>query len=270
MRTKNEDFLIQGKRGGVKTMDPFIISGLVSTLGMILVGLLFIICWKRKTKVSYSPFLFGVLLWIISVALKAVWAIATNTQILNFLSSVLGTSSGNLMFWIYLGLLTGIFECGIVYLWVRYSKLREYNFNQATSFGIGFGAGEAIILGIIALISVLIAIFMPNVLPADALSTLNSQSLLTITIQTVAPLVERFCAVLVHAFAAVLIFASIKNKMPSFFWLAFVYKSSIDAIAAWGQLSFITSVYHLWTIEFIVIIYGIVGFYGIKWIKNRY
>lgn len=50
-----------------------------------------------------------------------------------------------------------------------------------------------------------------------------------------------------------------------------MYKTLIDAIAAWGQLSFnINTVSHVWILELIVVIYGIIGFYGIKWIKNRY
>jgi len=42
----------------------FIASG----LGMIVVGFSFIIYWKIKTKINYSPFLLGALVWIICVA----------------------------------------------------------------------------------------------------------------------------------------------------------------------------------------------------------
>jgi len=84
-------------------------------------------------------------------------------------------------------------------------------------------------------------------------------------------LIERFFTILIHIFSSILIFCSIKNKILSLFWLSFVYKTVIDAIAAWGQLSFnINILSHLWIIELIVIIYGIIGFYGIRWIKNRY
>lgn len=249
-------------------MDLILISGLISSLGAILVGLLFIIYWKRRTKVSYSPFLFAVLLFIISVGLKSVWTTLTDAQIHNFLSSVLGTSLGNLTDWIYLGLLTGIFEVGIVYIWVRYSRLKDYNFNQATSFGIGYGAAEAIILGTISLIAALTipqAILMPNILSVD------SPSLIAIVTDTIIPIIDRFLAVFIHAFAAVLIFASIKNKIPGLFCLAFIYKSSIDVIAnALVGLSLTTSLYYTWIFEVVILIYAIAGFYGIKWIKNQY
>ena len=241
----------------------FITSG----LGMIIIGFLFIIYWKTKTKVKYVPFLLGALVWIVSVALKFAWAIPINKRLLNSLLSVLGSNLGNLMFWIYVGLLTGIFECGITYLFIRYSKLRRYDYNQAVSFGIGFGSIEAILLGVVSLCSVIVAILKPNLLPPNVLSSMKSQNLLVIP----APIIERLFIIPIHIFSSILIFYSIKNKMLFLFWLSFVYKTVIDAIAAWGQLSFnISTVSHLWILELIVIIYGIIGFYGIKWIKNRY
>jgi len=241
----------------------FIASG----LGMIVVGFFFIIYWKMKTKINYSPFLLGALVWIICIALKFAWAIPINKRLLNLLLSVLGTSFGSLIFWIYVGLLTGIFECGITYLFVRYSKMRKYGYNQAVSFGIGFGSVEAILLGVVSLYSVIVAILRPDLLPPEVLSAMRPQNLLVIP----APIIERLFTILIHIFSSVLIFYSIKNKIFLFFWLSFVYKTVIDAIAAWGKLSFnINILSHLWIIELIVIIYGIIGFYGIRWIKNRY
>jgi len=241
----------------------FIASG----LGMIIVGFLFIIYWKMKTKGNYLPFLLGALVWIVSVALKFAWAIPINKRLLNLLLSVLGTSFGNLIFWIYVGLLTGIFECGITYFFIRYSKMRKYDYNQAVSFGIGFGSVEAILLGIVSLYSVTVAILRPNLLPPEVLSAMRPQNLLVIP----APIIERFFTILIHIFSSILIFCSIRNKILSLFWLSFVYKTVIDAIAAWAQLSFnINILSHLWIIELIVIIYGIIAFYGIRWIKNRY
>ena len=240
---------------------------MASGLGMITVGVFFIVYWKKRTKVGYLPFLLGALVWMVSVGLKFAWAIPINKRLLNLLVSALGPSSGNLMFWIYVGLLTGIFECGITYLFVRYSKVRKYEYNQAISFGVGFGSVEAILLGVVSLYSVTLALLRPDLLPPEVLSAMRSQNLLVIP----APIVERFFTVLIHIFSSILIFCSIKNKIFSLFWLSFVYKTVIDAIAAWAQLSFNVNVLsHLWTVELIVVIYGIIGFYGIKWIKNRY
>jgi len=240
---------------------------MASGLGMIIVGFLFIIYWKIKTKVNYLPFLLGALVWIVSVALKFAWAMPINKRLLNLLLSVLDTRFGNLIFWIYVGLLTGIFECGITYLLVRYSKMRKYDYNQAVSFGIGFGSVEAMLLGVVSLYSVTVALLRPDLLPPEVSSAMRSQNLLVIP----APIIERFFTILIHIFSSILIFCSIKNKILSLFWLSFVYKTVIDAIAAWGQLSFnINILSHLWIIELIVIIYGIIGFYGIRWIKNRY
>ncbi|MCD6472702.1 YhfC family intramembrane metalloprotease [Candidatus Aerophobetes bacterium] len=247
----------------MKLSPLFIASG----LGMIIVGFLFIIYWRTKTKVNYLPFLSGALVWIVSVALKFAWAIPINKRLLNLLLSVLGNSFGNLIFWIYVGLLTGIFECGITYLFIKYSKMRKYNYNQAVSFGIGFGSVEAILLGVVSLYSVLVAILRPDLLPGNVLQAMRPQNLLVIP----APIVERLFTIVMHTFSSVLIFCSIKNKVFSLFWLSFVYKTVIDAIAAWGNLSFnINILSHLWIIELIVIIYGVTGFYGIKRIKSRY
>ncbi len=88
---------------------------------MLFVGLGFLVyAWRRKLGMGYAAF--GGLAWIISVALKFAWAITMNGAIYNILTSRLPASIGAPVFYVYVGLLTGVFEVALV--WVVLRRIR--------------------------------------------------------------------------------------------------------------------------------------------------
>ncbi len=144
-------------------MNPlFLLSG----IGMIIVALASVIYWKKKSKIAFKFFLLGAIAWIIAVALKAAWAVSLNEPILNFLESELPAILLGPLSWSYIGLLTGIFECGIVLGFVYLLKgLKKANWKESVGFGIGFGALEAFLLGITSFVVTLLGILVPEQLP---------------------------------------------------------------------------------------------------------
>jgi uncharacterized membrane protein YhfC len=76
--------------------------------------------------------------------------------------------------------------------------------------------------------------------------------------------------VLVHILANVLIFYAVARRKPKWFWLAFVYKTGIDAVAAFAQLWGLETLAKIWAIEAVVALWGLVGWLGIRWVQQRY
>jgi uncharacterized membrane protein YhfC len=93
---------------------------------------------------------------------------------------------------------------------------------------------------------------------------------------SLAPVVERFFTIWVHILSNVLIFYAIAKKQPRWFWLAFVYKTLIDAVAAGAQLSGMLNhtgtayIINIWLIEAVVVIWGLAGVWGTRWVERRY
>jgi hypothetical protein len=55
------------------------------------------------------------------------------------------------------------------------------------------------------------------------------------------------------------------------FWLSFIYKSGVDAVAGYAQLNGNpTSLGFIWAIEALVAALGILGWVGTRWIGKRY
>ena len=142
------------------------------------------------------------------------------------------------------------------------------SWERALAFGIGFGAIEALLLGIGSLTAALIALFAPQLLPGEALTQL---AVLKDPLFGLVPIVERFFTIWVHILTNVLIFYAVAKSQVRWFWLSFVFKSLIDAVAGYAQTSGVLSTLQgIWSIEAIVILWGIVGFLGVRWVRARY
>jgi uncharacterized membrane protein YhfC len=228
---------------------------LISGIGMVLVGFAFVTYWNRKRRVPFKPFLFGALLWVIGVSLKFAVAIPVNHRFLKLLLLSLHSIEAQIIYYTYVGLLTGVFECAFCYLVIKYSKLRDYNFDNAIAFGIGFGSTEAILIGFYSLIQVL-------------LSGVSAQSSLLLSIPV--PIIERISTLFVHIFCSVLIFYSIRNRQISYFLLSFFIKTFFDGLAGWFNIAFIHSLSNIWIVEALTAIVGILSLSGLYWMRNKY
>lgn len=242
---------------------------LISGIGMIIVALFPILYWKRKTAFKY--FSWGALAWIVAVALKFAWAVPLNAPIINFLENQLPVGLAGPLAWIYVGLLTGIFECGIVLgLIYLVSSLRKANWEDAVGYGIGFGAVEALLLGLGSLISVSLVAFFPEVLPQDVLEAIRPpESLWHIPI----PIVERAAAIVIHLFSTILIVYAFITKMWKWFWLSFLYKTVVDAIAAYIHLAYGVDELTMtgwWILEIVFVFLALVGLWGLMKIQRKW
>lgn len=231
---------------------------ILTGIGMILVGILFPAFWISKRKTPLKPFLVGALLWIICVAAKFAVAIPFNQKFFQTLLIHLPPVPAQLIYYTYVGLLTGIFECGLLYIIIKQTSLRFYNFDSAVAFGIGFGSVEAIAVG---LKSFMTAIITGNITFAGSFVPY---------LYVPAPIVERFFTVFGHLFCALLIFYAIKSGRMVYFFISLLFKTFNDALAAWFIYTFMISLSNIWGAELIVALFGTIGFYGCRYLSKKY
>ncbi len=241
-------------------------SALISGIGMIVVALGFVL-YAALRRLGWGYLLLGAMGWGVTVALKFAWAIPANTPIYEALIGALPEGAADIAFYIYVGALTGIFEVALIWPILYYTKLGRVDWNRVMAFGLGFGAVEALLLGLGSLTSIIIALTIPETLPADAMDQL---AVANNPLFALAPVSERFFIILVHLFTNVLLFYGASRREWRWFWLAFAYKTGIDIVGAFAQFWGLEDLGRLWLIEGIIIIWGVAGWLGTRWVKRRY
>ncbi len=243
---------------------------LLSGLGMIIVNLIFIIYWYLSKKIIFNLFLWGALAWIVSVALKALGSYFITNKLIVFSRLHLPRFLSEPIIWIYVGIMTGIFECGITLAFCFIKKIKETDFNGSVGFGIGFGGIESFIIGMISFISISLILLIPDRLPQEILDKISSSLYSPVLIP--ATIIERFSALFIHIFSCVLIILSVKRKRLGWFWLSFIYKSIVDGFA--GYLIFtkgkesLSVVSQSYIVELYFFLLALVGIFGLIKIKK--
>ncbi len=234
---------------------------LLGPLGMLAVAAAFILYAVRRTH-DWRYLIFGGLCWAVTVALKVVWAIAGNLAVYRILRPL---PLGDWLYYLHIGLLTGVCEVALVWLLLRSTGLGQVAWPRVLAFGIGFGALEALLLALGSLSSVLALVLAPQLVPPSLGASLAGVQGL---INSVAAGWERFFVVLVHLFSNALLFYGVQRRQQRWFWLAFVFKSLMDAVAAWGQVTGLDVPKTLF-IEAIIAVWGLLAWRGARWVKAR-
>ncbi len=238
---------------------------LLGGTGMILVALGFIV-YALVRRLGWKYLLFGMLMWIVTVAVKFAIAIPFNGAVYRVLNPL--GAPGDLLFDLYVGSLTGFTEVLIVWLILRYTRLGQVPWERALAFGIGFGAVEALLLGLGSFLTMLIGIMTPEAIPPDALAQIAAANNPLVSL---APIVERFFTIWIHIFCNVLLFLGAVKLQSRWFWLSFIFKSLLDAWAAYDQLSgLIATPAGIWIAEIGVVLLGIIAWYGTFWVRRQY
>jgi uncharacterized membrane protein YhfC len=137
----------------------------------------------------------------------------------------------------YVGLRTGLLENGLAWLALAKTRLKGYGFREAAAFGVGFGAFEAILLGLPAALQVAVFTANPALLeqiPAAERELIRA-SLSLPTWVVGAPIIERAFTLFVHIASTLLVYWSIIMKRLWPFLAAVAYKSVVDAAVPYLQ-----------------------------------
>ncbi len=249
---------------------------LLPGIGMVVVGVAAVIIWHRRGRTGlWFAFVVGALAWTLAVALKFAWAIPFNAPVKRGLEHVLPKIASDPLYWLYIGLLTGVLECGIALAFVLRTRLRRANWDAAMAFGIGFGATEAIALGLVSFLGLASAILFFDVLPADAkgkiLASLGQAAGHEITFISI-PIIERLSTLLIHCFSCVLIVYGIRVRQWRWFWIAFFYKTTVDGLAAGSVLGWHVkqSLTKMVQFEGIVVLLAVFALVGLWFLRARF
>lgn len=238
---------------------------LLGGIGMIVVALGFA-AYAGRRQLGWGALSLGALACGVTVALKFAWAIPFNPPIYTALNQAL-PSLGVPLFTLYVGALTGIFEVGLVALLLNYTRLGKAAWPRALAFGIGFGAIEALVLGVVSLSSTLAAMMIAMVQLPDPEVVAHLGNILWV----LAPVVERLATIFIHICCNVLIFYAVNTRQARWFWLAFGFKTAVDTAAALCvHINGIDTLRHVWTFEVMIILFGLASWLGLRWLAPRY
>lgn len=244
---------------------------LLPGIGMILVALAFVVYALRQSRrlgrSGWGYLGLGALSWVVTVAVKFAIALVLNPTISKALWHNQLFAPSSLVLYLYIGLLTGITEVWLTWLLLRYTRLGKVDWGRALAFGAGFGAFEALLLGVSNFASAAIFLTMPQTLPANAVMSLAN---LANPLYGAAPIVERIATIFVHVLCSVLLFYGVLTHRSRWMWMAFLFKSLLDSVAAFAQFWGVGSLEHLWVIEGVIVLFGIIGWWGIGRVAERY
>ena len=239
-------------------------------LGMVLAGVLSIL-WSIDYGARVFLIFLGILAWIVSVGLKVAWAASTNKRIKGYLEKKFSPRISGPIIWAYIGLLTGIFECCIILLFViLIPSFSNVDWPVTIGFGIAFGAAESIILGLISLLHSLYYLAKPSATSQkdeqEVWQKTRKYPFTTISV----PIIERIAAIPIHVFTTALIIIAFQQNSYYLFWISFFFKSVVDLIAAWSNLKLDITHWkerkRIWFVESLFVALGAVSIFGTLWL----
>lgn len=257
----------EGEKDGIKVSRLSLLPGMIPGIGMLAVAAVPTM-WILDLGAEWSVVALGAIAWIVSVTPKIVFHFLFSKQILSFLKSKLSPKLLRPFSWTYIGLLTGVFECGIALAFVlKFDILYQARWVDILAFGIGFGAFEAFALGAVALGQVGQYILRPESVPEEDTKEESWRTTPGIfSLLFVGP-VERASAICVHVFSNVLIILAVQQNFYLLFWLSFGFKTLVDGIAGWMTLEkdikSSTNVAQWWAYQAIFMILAFVSIIGI-------
>lgn len=239
---------------------------LVSGVGMLAVAIAFSIYVFRRGA-GWRMFLLGASAWIITVAVKILLAAVLNQPVTTALYDPQNLwSLRSILYYLYVGLMTGVTEVLLTWLFLRNTRFGQAALPQALGFSIGFGAFEAALLGAASLASAITALANPGLVA----SAMGSLAQLDNPLYSLGPVAERLAVVLAHLLCNLLLFYGARRAQSRWFWAAFWFKSLLDALAGFAQLWGVESVAKLWTIEAILLVFGFIAWLGWRWLEPRF
>lgn len=243
----------------------------ISRIGMVGVGVIPSL-WILSIDGTWSVLLLGGLAWIVSVTLKFACSIPTYIPILSFLKSKLPAKLSGPISWSYIGLLTGIFECGIALAFVlKFDILYQATWVDILAFGIGFGAIEAIALGLISFFGGVYHMFYAQSIPEEDRANLGEAISVSLPFMPI-PILERASSICIHVFCNVLIVLAVQLNIYLLFWFSFGFKCLVDGIAGWMDLEKdidnVTKASLMWAYQSIFMILALISIVGIMFLQR--
>lgn len=238
----------------------------INFLGMIVLPIIAGFYFARKFKLSWKLFLAGGLTFIASQVLHIPLVLSLTTTF---------QSWGVIAYALVLGVLAGLFEETARYILFKFILKQNRTWNEGVYVGIGHGGTEAIILGVLAalaFVNMLAYRFIdlstvPSIPPEQLELAKQQVAAYWATPPYLAMLgfVERIFTMCLHVALSVMVMYGLVSKNPSWFWLAVLWHTLVDAAAVYlaQNMSMIA-------LEGIIGIFAIVSVGIVIWMKPKF
>ena len=243
-------------------MDNVTIS-LIPAVGMMIVASAAVIYWRRVSKLQLRWFWLGAGLWAVAVALKVVCALLTNNAAIGFMKENLSYPLLILGGGLLLGIQSSLFEIGLTLLSVLIWRQLGRDANRAIGIGIGAGAFEALLLGIISLIPILTCLFgLPGT--EKFREEIDSVAAVTPFFWLLAP-TERIIAILCHASSRALVLLGVTNRKYILVFWGFMIFTMLDGVAGAAHVSGKIGKISMWWIELAILPFALISIPVLRW-----
>jgi uncharacterized membrane protein YhfC len=215
---------------------------LLSVSGMIILPIVLAFYLTRKFSLSWKLVFAGALTFIASQVLHIPVVYGITAIFQSTSAPIIPEAWRPLFNGILLGLLAGIFEETARWVLYKFILKNVKTWKEGVLVGVGHGGVEAVILGVLALTSVISMIAMRNTdlstlgIPADQLELAKQQvaSFWSAPLYTAfLGLIERVFAVSLHLSLSVMVLYSVVYKKPVWFWAALLWHALVDALAVY-------------------------------------
>lgn len=224
---------------------PYMLLGILVQVP-VMIGIAIVVGWQLRKRfgVSWKIFLFGGITFIGSQVVHIP---------LNWLLGQIGGTTGGIAFWplplvaLLYGATAGLCEQGANWIALRFALRKVRSYVEGLQFGAGHGSVEAIITGLLALITLLniVVIYVTGAdklgLSADQIQQLTQAFDQVLKAPLYMPLLaaaERIFALSVQMLCTIMVVKSLVLKKPLYWLAAFGFHTLMDAWAVYGSQAY--------------------------------
>ena len=217
------------------------VAFLLNVLGMILLPILLAFYLTRKFSLPWKLVLAGAVTFVASQILHIPFVYGLTALFNNGVLSI-PEAWTTLFNAVVLGLLAGIFEETARWILFKFSLKNVKSWAEGVLVGVGHGGVEAVLLGVLALVSVVSMIAMRNAdlssfgIPPDQMELARQQLdefWSTPVYMAFLGLLERAFAISLHLSLSVMVLFSVVYRKPVWFWIALLWHAAVDALAVY-------------------------------------
>jgi uncharacterized membrane protein YhfC len=230
---------------------------------MLAVALLAAFLWRQRTHVGWRWFLVGAAIWTAGVTGKLIWSALLNPVLLGTIKGYGGAAAYPFLGAFYLGINSAVWEIGVTAIAARRWRNMTRNPDRAAGVGVGAGAFEAGLLGLVVTISIVLALFdgPSGQEIADSIAQLNE----TTPIAWLVGPVERVIAILLHVSTRMLVLLAVVHRRRELFWYGFALFAFADGLAGFAIMTEVLTTRSVWWFEFALLPVVVVSLAIIAW-----
>ncbi len=244
------------------------VTSLLPGVGMILVAVAAAWYWRHVAGASARWFWIGAGLWTVAVLAKVVISLLSSPVVIGSLKShlpyLLFVVAGGL----YLGVQSSVCEIGLTLLaGLRWRQLGRDS-GRAIAVGVGAGAFEALLLGIVGLASAVL--WLAGVPGTESVGTGIQQTAATTPLFWLLAPVERVTAIICHASSRALVLLGTRHGRAGMIVLGFLIFTLLDGTAGAVILSGKMGSVSPWWFELAFSVFALVSLPLLRWCHRRY